>query len=381
MAQSSLQLRRQLISCQGPACADEDLLLLAIQPSSGWTATDVQHISSIIQRRNMFVCMQLVQMVKEQFSKVAAAAAAAGADSQALMHAATYTFLATLTSSITGNTLAAALFYPRASSKDQLDMPHVYVELICTNSPGKGLGSLLLQHIEQFVSDNCDRISEGFFGWVIDAPGAAGQPGACPPCAGWQGMGVDRSASSSSSAAACSNKSNPSMALRRSYSSLPVLLAGDAPSTAAEAAPACPVQLPAGMRPSASAAWHVPVSISSLASNLSTSTAWNCCCEAAAPQQVAGGTGALSAPATTAGGGSNNYAVGNDSSSLCRSCKLIQGIKLLSVESAQAFYIKCGYGAPDSCCEMFKPLPLPDLRRNNLVQAAAPVPRQHQAAF
>lgn len=379
MAQSSLQLRRQLISCQGPACADDHSLLLAIQPSSGWTATDVRHISSIIQRRNMFVCMQLVQMVKEQFSKVsAAAAAAAGADSRALMHAATYTFLATLTSSITGLTLAAALFYPRASSKDQPDMPHVYVELICTNSPGKGLGSLLLQHIEQFVSDNCDRISEGFFGWVTDAtPGAAGQPGACPPSAGWLGMEVrDTSASSSSRAAACSNESNPSMAPRRSYSSLPVLLAGDAPSTAAEAAPACPVQLPAGMCPSGSTS-----SISSLASNLSTSTAWDCCCEAAAPPKVASAAGALIAPATAAGGGSNKDVVGNDSSSLCRSCKLIQGIKLLSVESAQAFYIKCGYGAPHSCCEMFKPLPLPVLRHSNLVQAAALVPRQHQAAF
>jgi hypothetical protein len=371
MAQNSLQLRRQLVGAAGPAaCADEDTLLLAIQPSSCWTAADVQHISSIIQRRNMFVCMQLVQMVKEQYSKVAAAAAgAAGADSPALLHAAAYTFLATLTSSSTGTVLAAALFYPRASSKDQLDIPHMYVELICTNSPGKGLGSLLLQHIEQFVSDNCDSISEGFFGGVPDAAGAATHPGACPAPAVCHGMDVGRPAISSSSEAAAEN--NPSTAQRRSYSSLPVLLASDAPITATEAAPACllPVQLPAGMCQSGSTS-----SISSLASNLSTSTAWDCSCEAA-PPQAPGAAGA-----TAAGGGSSSNLAGNgsSSSSLCRSCNLIQGIKLLSVESAQAFYTKCGYGAPDSCCEMFKPLPA--LRHNNLVPAGL-APCQHQAAF
>jgi hypothetical protein len=61
------------------------------------------------------------------------------------------------------------------------------------------------------------------------------------------------------------------------------------------------------------------------------------------------------------------------SSKLCKACKSILGIKLLSVQSAQGFYTKCGYGVPDSSCEMFKPLPA--LRHN--INAALP----HGTAF
>lgn len=40
---------------------------------------------------------------------------------------------------------------PRLSS---FGLAHVYIDLLCTNTPGKGYGSLLLRHIEQFVTVN-----------------------------------------------------------------------------------------------------------------------------------------------------------------------------------------------------------------------------------
>lgn len=399
----SLQLEQLLVG-QGPAQED---LLLTIQPSSSWTPAGVEHVSSLIQCRNQFVCMQLVTMVKEQHSKVAAAAAAGDT---AAMHAAKYMFLATLTSSSSNTVLTAGIFYPRACSKDGVELPHVYVELVCCNSPGKGLGSLLLQHIEQFVADNCDSISEGFFGMADPAgEGAAPMQDMC--------MDVSTADSCSNAGITCADDSSTAQqaapAQRRSYSSLPVLLPGE-PSMPAGAMASCklPPGLPAGMCLSASTS-----SISSMASNASTST--NCgvstgssmlgssmtgSCASLASMQLTMPAQDLAAAAEFANGlpcdcGNNAAALpgalstsslinaptgvglaggvllGNadNRGKLCRSCKLIQGIKLLSVQSAQGFYSKCGYGAPDSCCEMFKPLPA--LRHN--VPAALP----HQAAF
>lgn len=37
---------------------------------------------------------------------------------------------------------------------------HVYIELICVNAPGRGFGSLLLAHVEQFVAANAQQLSQ-----------------------------------------------------------------------------------------------------------------------------------------------------------------------------------------------------------------------------
>lgn len=113
----SLQLQQELAGGQS---ATGGAMLLRIQPSTAWT--DVDHVGSIVQHRNTFVCMQLVTMVKEQFSKVVAATAAGDA---AALHEAQFMFLATLSCKDSGSVLAAGLFYPQACSKDGADMPHM----------------------------------------------------------------------------------------------------------------------------------------------------------------------------------------------------------------------------------------------------------------
>jgi hypothetical protein len=391
---ASLQLQQELV---GP-CAED--LLLTIKPSASWSLEDVDQVSSIVQSRNRFVCMQLVTMVKEQFSKVLGAAA--GADAEAL-HAAQFMFLATLTSPESSSVVAAGLFYPRACSKDGQEMPHVYVELICCNSPGKGLGSLLLTHIEQFVADNCDAISEGFFG-VLDSQGTVLAHDAClaPSDSGSVRTAVSSEGcvAASSAATACGSTAQQDAApQRRSYSSLPVFLADD-PSTAAPAMQDTLLRKPPavvncqGLSCSASNS-----SISSLASNVSSSTFTSTgssitsvlgagssgSCTSLASMQlslpdvfnlscgcgnaVAGvASGLHSSEASSAGS-----VVTSSKIRVCKACKMIQGVKLLSVQSAQGFYTKCGYGAPDNCSEMFKPLPA-------LQHSMAPA-LPHQAAF
>lgn len=391
---ASLQLQQELV---GPSAEG---LLLTIKPSASWTPEDVDQASSIVQSRNRFVCMQLVTMVKEQFSKVSGAAA--GADMEAL-HAAQFMLLATLTSPASKSVVAAGLFYPRACSKDGLEMPHVYVELICCNSPGKGLGSLLLTHIEQFVADNCDTISEGFFG-VSDAQGAVAAPDACmaPSGSGSVSTAVfaeGRAAGSSIAMACVSTAQQDAAPQRRSYSSLPVFLA-DGHNTAAPTMQDTLLRQPVaavnfqGLSLSASNS-----SISSLASNTSSSTSTSAgsstssilgagssgsCASLASMQlslpdvfNLSCGRGNAVAGAGvslhTSEASAANGVVTSSKSRVCKACKIIQGVKLLSVQSAQGFYTKCGYGAPDNCSEMFKPLPA-------LQHSMAPA-LPHQAAF
>jgi hypothetical protein len=411
---SCLRLHQELL---GPGLEEE--LQLIIQPSSVWCAQDVQQVSSIIQHRNQFVCMQLVTMVKEQFARLAAATAAGD---EAALHATKFIWLGTLTSSHSKAVLAAGIFYPRACSKDGADMPHVYVELICCNSPGKGLGSLLLQHIEQFVADNCNSISEGFFGVAESAAGGT-VPMQDVPSAPCMDISTPSGAGMDGVENATTAQQSEVPQRRRSYSSLPVLLPDDLSTTAAAAVvlsclpPAgLTLEHPAGMCLSASSS-----SICSLASNLSTSTVCSAAstgsatsmlatsmghggscsslasmqlalpaqdCPAGAPavgnvfasglscdcgngvavQGIVSLVGAISGQVTAAGPGGSASIV-----KLCQSCKLIQGIKLLSVQSAQGFYTKCGYGAPDSCCEMFKPLAS--------LEHSMPAALPHQAAF
>jgi GNAT superfamily N-acetyltransferase len=51
---------------------------------------------------------------------------------------------------------AAALFYPRPASRHA--PPHLYVELMVSSAPGKGLGGLLLRYVEEFAAANAERL-------------------------------------------------------------------------------------------------------------------------------------------------------------------------------------------------------------------------------
>jgi len=363
-----------------------DLQLAAsIRPSTSWDVGDVERVGSIVQRRNQFVCMQLATMVKEQFSKVSAATAAG--DFTAL-HAASCTFLATLQSVDCGSVLAAGLFYPRACSKDGSGMPHVYVELICCNSPGKGLGSCLLQHIEEYVAVNCEAISAGVSGLPELAAGQVVGDAACSPTAALTSNNPKAGISQGTGACAPSvqHQQQPLGPQRRNVSRLPVVLPDDVSTHAGmtgRSAPAIPGTLRSLAGSSLSASTS---SISSLASYASSRTCSHISTEGAVLALSSMGSCAslqeavlqTRAPllSTSLGGGSASTAAaaGNSTSSrqapspasealpthnnICSnsSCNKIQGIKLLSVQSAQGFYSKCGYGGPDSCNEMFKPL-------------------------
>lgn len=133
--------------------------------------------AELVASRNHFVCLQLATMAREAMAAAAAAALAATTDDRhrlcaAAVAAASQQHFATLEAG--GRLVAAALFYPRVSSSlppaatqggnvgsaggitpapgsSQLD-PHCVLELICTNAPGRGWGSLLLQHVERYVA-------------------------------------------------------------------------------------------------------------------------------------------------------------------------------------------------------------------------------------
>eukprot|EP00879_Flechtneria_rotunda_P003706 GHRR01003944.1.p1 GENE.GHRR01003944.1~~GHRR01003944.1.p1 ORF type:complete len:296 (+),score=101.33 GHRR01003944.1:614-1501(+) len=205
---------------------------LCIKPSIEWDSADLSQLETLIQSRNKFVCFQLVTMAKEQYAKVQQATVDGDA---ATLHFARFTFMGKLLVQGIQHVVAAALFYPRTSSKDGVYMPHMYIELLCCNSPGNGYGTVLLQHLEQFVACAGGYLSAGF----VNSPNTQAQLS---------------SASSSSS-------SQDSEAI-----------------------------------------------------------------------------------------------TGNDQSITPK----LLGIKLLSVASAQRFYAKNGYGEPDACREMFKPLMLSD---------------------
>jgi len=122
--------------------------------------------------------MQLVEMVKEQYSNVCAARSAGDAatllKAQHMFSASLATEASTAAPAVQ-QTGAAAIFYPRASSKDGIEMPHECARSpSCCNSPGKGYGTLLLQHIEQFVMSSSGHITAGkFFGMPAGMTAAA----------------------------------------------------------------------------------------------------------------------------------------------------------------------------------------------------------------
>ncbi|KAI7838912.1 hypothetical protein COHA_007318 [Chlorella ohadii] len=179
-------------STQLPAAAAHPLPQPAIRIFSSLelTLADVSRLEAqLVASRNRFVCLQLATMAREQLAAVQKARAAG--DSRQLVAAARMHF-ATL--EVDGLLVAGALFYPRdGSQKDRCDGrscgsaapaeaaactacasphssersngecsssgsgcpahdPHVYVELLVTNQPGRGWGSLLLGAIERHAA-------------------------------------------------------------------------------------------------------------------------------------------------------------------------------------------------------------------------------------
>jgi hypothetical protein len=316
---------------------------------------------------------QLVTMVKEQYNKVTTARAAG--DSSEL-HQAKFVFLGTVTTpaadSSSPTVVSAGLFYPRWCSKDGAEMPHMYVELLCCNSPGRGYGSILLSHIEQFTAAGADYLSAAFAGCTPVGRDAVEPPVQQGSTIG--GLGTDLTAAAAAAAAAgsaglatavsmptvlpllaegvpvpadplsgcctaCGNAadgssssiSSDSMQLvvgaELSSATSAVLAAAGAPSCANQL-PVCQVQpqlVPAALQnntaPAAAAGTDSTVSAAALAAVIS----------AAAPTAA---RAEFAVPAA----------------------KRIRGVKLLSVESARSFYERHGYGQPDVCREMFKPL-------------------------
>lgn len=150
-------------------------------------SSDVQRLHSDLAAGpcHRFVGRQLASMACEQLAAVAAAAASRD---RGYLQAAASTYFAQL--EVEGSIVGAALFYPRSCSAHQqpctegpwcasshsaasqaagcpgcgaralaacskqsdssaaLD-PHCYIELLVTRQPGRGWGSLLLQHIER----------------------------------------------------------------------------------------------------------------------------------------------------------------------------------------------------------------------------------------
>jgi hypothetical protein len=312
---------------------------------------------------------QLVTMVKEQYNKVTTARAAG--DSSEL-HQAKFVFLGTVTTHAAGSSpptvVSAGLFYPRWCSKDGAEMPHMYVELLCCNSPGRGYGSVLLSHIEQFTAAGADYLSEAFAGCTaavispvqtgstIGALGteltaaaaaaaassaglttAVSMPIVLPLLAEGLAVPADPLSGCCTACGAAADGSSSSM----SNDSLAVVVGAElscatSAVTAAAGAPACmhqypacqvqPQAVPAVLRDSATPAPAVGTDMVSASAQVAIIST------AAAP--VAAAAAEIVLPAA----------------------KRIRGVKLLSVASARSFYERHGYGQPDMCREMFKPL-------------------------
>lgn len=301
--------------------------------------------------------------LQEQYAKVNAAHASAD---DATLLSAKFMFLATATLADTDEVVAAGIFYPRVCSKDNVEMPHMYVELLCCNHPGRGYGTILLQHIEQFTASCCDQLSAGFFGFV-----AAEQSDLHNPYV-------------SSAETACNAAPAATATNSRMITVLPLVALG--------------ASIPAG-----GSASICCTACSTDSSNVSTASAVVAICDnSMGPQlmqamQVAGRTDDLASTASslsraaasqhlssqddeakaaeipvliladakcaspTVGSFNSNSNSSMSPShkindSVCSPAKRIRGIKLLSVASAQSFYERNGYGAPDVCKEMFKPL-------------------------
>lgn len=206
----------ELSACEVLEATPEHRITAQTLPSTRWTPELLSALSSgLIRDRNRFVCMQLATMAAEQMQKVERARAQ---DDPAGMRHAASVFLSTLEAD--GELVGAALHYPRAASKPKAQagscgsqegaaaavvgliggvdkaaaavaaathvggpcsavFPHVYVELICINQPGKGYGSTLLQHVEAFALSNAAALLRAA---LLTGPSPALAPAPSPAC-------------------------------------------------------------------------------------------------------------------------------------------------------------------------------------------------------
>jgi hypothetical protein len=290
-------------------------------------------LKTLVQSRNKFVCMQLVTMAQEQQSRVRQALETGDATA---VQKAQFTYLSTLEAS--QELVAAAIFYPRASSKDGAYFPHMYVELICCCAPGKGYGTLLLQHIEQFVKQHHELLAEAF----AHEESAAIVPGPVQTIGFYQPTPYKALAASSMGP----QPSAPAAASPGALTPPGLSVARTTPQKAAGQA----IPVAANMTEAEQAAAAVANGMLSMVLKPT---------PAAAPapsqqqqqwlyhhrqQQPPPGEVLLS----------SNFDTLSISSTPAQPKQLLQGIKLLSVESAMAFYKRNGYSEPDSCHEMFK---------------------------
>jgi hypothetical protein len=292
-------------------------------------------------------------MVKEQHKKVTTARAAGDT---IVLHQARFVFLGTVTAAAadTGvpTVVSAGLFYPRWCSKDGAEMPHMYVELLCCNSPGRGYGSILLSHIEQFTAAGADYLSAAFAG--------------CTPSSAVDARAMQQgcAAGGAEHTAAVVAGSTGVSAVLPTPVVLPLLAEGM--SVPADPLSSCCTACGSSADGSASSASSASIQMVA-AAELSCATSAVSApggvapCTAVSPAvlndsiipAVAVATDTVSAPAQAAVLSAAAPAAAAAAASVA---KRIRGVKLLSVESARSFYERHGYGQPDACREMFKPL-------------------------
>jgi hypothetical protein len=301
-------------------------------------------------------------MVKEQYNKVTNARTAGNSNE---LHQAKFVFLGTVTTSAadsnTPTVVSAGLFYPRWCSKDGAEMPHMYVELLCCNSPGRGYGSVLLSHIEQFTAAGADYLSAAFTSCSIN-----GVVGVMPPVQpGSVGGGDTELVAAAAAAAPGGSASGPAAVF------MPVVLPLLAEGVAVPADPLSGCCTACGNAADGSASTMSSDSMQVVAgAELSCATSAVSAAAGAPPcihqHQVCQVQPQLvpvallgkappapaAAPATTIRAAAPVAAA----EEAVPAAKRIRGVKLLSVESARSFYERHGYGQPDVCREMFKPL-------------------------
>jgi hypothetical protein len=310
--------------------------------SNSWTQQDVAQMQQLVQQRNRFVCLQLVTMVQEQYQKVMQAISgreSAGMQQAELMH------LSTLWAG--GQLVAAALFYPRSCSKGGSHQPHVYVELVCCNTPGKGYGSMLMGHIERYVYEHQVVLAEALAAAVSAA-------GATTAAASTQGTSMCPDTTSSSGSAGSTN-THSHQSSAGSCPGSPGVSGGVISSTATSRAREALGDCPAGCHTYPSGGVQECATCSSPAMRV------------VGEQQPAPGDlvqPPLSQQQVQQQQQQQQQELQQELSSGAAASPhpplavpwLLQGIKLLSVESAQAFYLKNGYTGPDAWRELHKPI-------------------------
>lgn len=126
-------------------------LTVSFLTSTQLTETAVQRLHRELAGgpQNEFVCLLLATMAKEQLAATASAAAEgrvfALLEAGGLLVAAALLHCRSRSLPKHGMQAAAA---EQTGSESRCTDPHAFITLMCTNQPGMGFGTLLLQHIE-----------------------------------------------------------------------------------------------------------------------------------------------------------------------------------------------------------------------------------------